>query len=341
MLTVFDRKKIKLRKGNEMTKKILSLGKRRGLSQCANEKGVFNILALDHRQAVKKVFVDRPDPYAEAVAFKRAVVKTLAPFSTAILLDPSIGAGPCLADNSLPGKCGLVITVEASGYEGPSHARVSRLPVDWSTDTIKRLGASAVKLLVYYHSHSTTAPAMQKLVSQVSTDCQRLDIPLFLEILTYSPDAGGAKLTPQQFTEGVVSAAADLTPIGGDILKVEFPVDVKVQPDKKIWEEACLKMSAVSKIPWVLLSAGVDYSVFAEQTEVACKAGASGILAGRAIWKESLEVPIKERDGFLQTIGCERLRFLENLCSQYGRPYTDFLEVETLAEDWYGSYHGF
>ncbi len=323
-----------------MNKKMLSLGKRRGLSQCANEKDVFNILALDHRQAVKKVFIDQSDPYAEAVAFKRAVVRTLTPFSTAVLLDPSIGAGPCIADNSLPGKCGLIITVEASGYEGPANARISRLPEDWSTDRIKRIGASAVKLLVYYHSRSTTASAMQELVSQVSTDCQRLDIPLFLEILTYSPDPTGMKLTPRQFTDGVISAAADLTSIGGDILKVEFPVDVRAQPDKKVWAEACQKVSEASKIPWVLLSAGVDYSVFAEQTEVACKAGASGILAGRAIWKEALEVPSNERDAFLTKTGCERLQHLNDFCSQYGRPYTDYFEIPSLAEDWYSSYNG-
>ena len=103
-----------------MNKKTLTLGKQRGLSQCATDCGFFNILALDHRQAVKKVFFNQHDPYFEAVAFKRDVVRSLSPVSTAILLDPSIGAGPCLSDYSLPGNCGLIVTVEASGYEGPS-----------------------------------------------------------------------------------------------------------------------------------------------------------------------------------------------------------------------------
>lgn len=323
-----------------MVKKNLSLGKQRGLSQCANDQFVFNILALDHRQAIKKVFIGQPDPYAEAVSFKQAVVKTLAPVSTAVLLDPSIGAGPCVVDYSLPGKCGMIVTVEASGYEGPSYARVSRLPGDWSCSQIKRMGSSAVKLLVYYQSRSKTARAMQDLVAQVAEECQHLDTPLFLEILTYSADENGAKLAPEERTEAVVQAAADLTAIGGDILKSEFPVDVKAQPDKKLWEDACRSLSQASSIPWVLLSAGVDYPVFAEQTEAACKAGASGILAGRAIWKEALEVPAGERDHFLRTTGCERLQKLEAICNQYGRPYTEFFDPQTLAEDWYGSYPG-
>jgi tagatose 1,6-diphosphate aldolase len=323
-----------------MNKRSLSLGKLRGLSQCSNENSVFNILALDHRQAVKKVFGDLPDPYAEAVKFKRAVVKTLTPFSTAILLDPSIGVGPCIADKSLPGRCGMIITVEASGYEGPSHARISRLPADWSCDRIKRIGASAVKLLVYYHSRSETASAMKDLVAQVSSECKRLDAPLFLEVLTYSPNPDGKKLSPEEFTEGVVQAAADLTPIGGDVYKAEFPVDVKAQPDPKKWEDACLSLNQASKIPWVLLSAGVDYPVFAQQTEAVCKAGASGILAGRAIWKEALEGPISKRDECLSTIGCDRLQKLQAVINQYARPYTDFYNHEDLAEDWYKTYPG-
>jgi tagatose 1,6-diphosphate aldolase len=323
-----------------MSKKWLSLGKQRGLSQCANDHFVFNILALDHRQAIKKVFFDQPDPYGEAVSFKRAVVKILSPVSTAVLLDPSIGAGPCVVDYSMPARCGLIVTVESSGYEGPSHARVSRLPADWTCDQIKRMGSSAVKLLVYYHSHAQTAIAMQDLVAQVSNECKRLDIPLFLEVLTYSPDPDGAKLSPEERIEAVVNAASDLTPIGGDILKSEFPVDVKSQPDLKRWEDACRSLSQASEIPWVLLSAGVDYPVFAQQTEAACKAGASGILAGRAIWKEALEMPVGERDNFLRTTGCDRLQQLQAICNQYGRPYTEFFDYESLSENWYSAYPG-
>ena len=74
-----------------MTKKSLSLGKQRGLSQCANDQFVFNILALDHRGVLRRAFSDSPDPYAESVKFKRSIVKALSPSSTAILLDNSIG----------------------------------------------------------------------------------------------------------------------------------------------------------------------------------------------------------------------------------------------------------
>lgn len=321
-----------------MEKSQISLGKRRGLSQCADAHSVFNILALDHRQAVKKVFAGQPDPYGEAVAFKRAVVRSLAPVSTAVLLDPSIGAGPCLADGSLPGGCGLIVTVEASGYAGPSHARISRLPEDWGAAQIKRMGASAVKLLVYYHHQAETASAMRDLVAEVSDQCRSLDIALFLEILTYSPNPDADKVNPEQRTEAIVQAAADLTAFGGDILKAEFPVDVKAHPRPEQWIDACRAVSQASAIPWVLLSAGVDFEVFAQQAEVACQQGASGILAGRAIWKEALGLPEDERDQFLADTARRRMECLQAIVRQYARPFTDFYRCETLDEEWYSTY---
>ena len=36
----------------------------------------------------------------------------------------------------------------------------------------------------------------------------------------------------------------------------------------------------------MLLSAGVDYDKYKKQVEMAMKAGASGVLGGRAFWKE-------------------------------------------------------
>lgn len=321
-----------------MSKRTLTLGKRRGLSQCATGDGIFNILALDHRQAVKKIFFDRPDPYAEAVSFKRDVVRTLTPLSTAVLLDPSIGAGPCLTDYSLPGSCGLIVTVEASGYEGPSHRRISRLPADWNVGRIKRMGASAVKLLVYYHPQAENAAEMRELVQFVSEECRRFDVALFLEVLTYSPNPDVNKLTRDEFAEAVVQSAADLTPLGADVYKAEFPIDVKNQPDPARWLESCRLLNDASVIPWVILSAGVDYDVFAQQAIIACQAGASGILAGRAIWKEALESPVNKRQDLLTSVGRRRMSQLGATCSQYGRSYREFYATDSLVEDWYTTY---
>jgi tagatose 1,6-diphosphate aldolase len=321
-----------------MNQRTLTLGKRRGLSQCAASNGTFNIVALDHRQMIKSVFAGCADPYAAAVDFKRNVVATLASVSTAFLLDPAIGAGPLLADGSLPGTCGLIVCVEASGYAGPPHARLSRLPQGWDVARVKRMGASAVKLLVYYHPQAPTAGSIRELVCQVSEAAQASDLPLFLEILTYSADPEHKALSPAERLEVILRAAGDLTRLGGDVLKAEFPLDVQAEQDERLWKDACADLTRASAIPWVLLSAGVDFDVFCRQAEAACKAGASGILAGRAIWKEALELSQGQRRDFLETDGCQRMQALGEICRRYATPYTQYLQVQPLGEDWLVDY---
>ena len=91
------------------------------------------VLALDHRQNLRReLHPEAPDTtsYDEMVAFKRAVVRALAPVATGSLLDPEVGAAQVIADGSLPGNAGLLVALEATGYEGPPTARVSR-----TTDT--------------------------------------------------------------------------------------------------------------------------------------------------------------------------------------------------------------
>ena len=67
------------------------LGTKRGLRACASERGTFAVLALDHRQNLRRELrPDAPDTvtYDEMVAFKRAVIRALAPVATGTLLDP-------------------------------------------------------------------------------------------------------------------------------------------------------------------------------------------------------------------------------------------------------------
>ena len=318
----------------------VNLGTRRGLSQCASPNGTFCMLALDHRQALIKALSRHGDKAAEeGIRFKKEVVRALHPYSTAFLLDPVIGAGPAIADNTLSGAMGLLVSVEETGYAGPSHARVSRLPAHWNVEKIKRMGASAVKLLIYYHPEAETAGAMRELLAQVSQDCVRCDIPLFLEILTYSPSLEGAAPSDDRRREGTLRSIEELTPIGGDVLKVEFPAGLG--ESRRVWEDACLSITQAARIPWVLLSAGVDCDVFLEQTGAACTGGASGILAGRAIWKEALNLDGEERRAFLADTAQGRLKALFELCATHARSYFEICPPLPVSAEWPVEYPGF
>ena len=158
-----------------------AIGARRGLEACASPRGTFTVLALDHRQNLRKELKPTdPDSvtYEAMVEFKRAVVRILAPDATGTLLDPEVGAAQSIADGSLPPSAGLIVAVEATGYEGTSTARLSRVLDGWSVEKAKRMGASAAKLLVYYHPDAPTAAGQERLVADVAADCRAADFAL-------------------------------------------------------------------------------------------------------------------------------------------------------------------
>ena len=318
-------------------------GVKRGLDACASPSGVFAVLALDHRQNLRREI--RPDDPGsvtidEMAELKRDVVRALAGNVSGVLLDPEFGAPRAIADGSLPGSVGLIVAIEATGYDGPPTARRSRILDGWSVAKAKRMGASAAKLLVYYHPESSTAAEQERLVADVADECRRFDIPLFLEPITYSVDASKPSLTGEDRRRVVIETARRLTGIGADILKVEFPYDASVT-DRARWADACAELDEASPVPWVLLSGGVDEVTFERQVEVACQAGASGVLVGRSVWAEATRLTGTDRQRFLATTSIDRLGRLIGTIEAHGRPWFERspgLRDGRVGDDWYRDY---
>lgn len=312
----------------------LTIGKLRGLQRISNSRGTLTCLALDHRQNLRKAnpaFVDD----AELWRFKLEVSATLAEYSTAVLLDPEISAAQAVAAWAVPKNVGLVVAVESTGYGGGSTARQSQILPGWNIEKAKRMGADAVKLLVYYHPDSSTAGDIETLVKQVAEDCRKYDLAIMLEPLSY-PLEKGKDLSSAEKQRVVVETARRLSPLGVDILKAEFPLDLS-DKDQAIWTAACAEISSASVTPWILLSAAVDFETYLCQVTAACNAGASGIAVGRAVWQEAVFLKGEARLAFLRTIGCERLARLAALCSELGKPISDFYFADAPF-DWYKTY---
>lgn len=320
----------------------LLLGTRRGLEATSSARGTFTVLALDHRQNLRKeLHPEAPETTTleEMVAFKRTVVRALSSEATGTLLDPEIGAAQCIADGSLSGRDGLLVALEATGYEGPAGARVSRLLPGWSARKAKRLGASAAKLLIYYHPDAPNAADQERLVEEVAASCRDEDLALFVEPLSFGLD--GSPVTGDARRHVVLETARRLTAIGGDVLKAEFPYDRTVT-DPVRWAEACAELDAASRLPWVLLSGGVDDTMFEAQVETACRAGASGVLVGRSVWAAAATMPTGDREAWLADEGATRLRRLAQLVERIGRPWGPRWEAacrpESPESDWYARY---
>ncbi len=313
----------------------LSIGKLRGLQQCSSPRGTFTCLALDHRQNLRKAnpaFIND----ADLMRFKLDVTAALADLSTAVLLDPEVSAAQAIATGALPGKSAFVVAVESTGYSGIATARQSQILPGWTVEKAKRMGASMIKLLVYYHPDSPTAHGIEAFVRHVTDECTRYDLGFMLEPLSYPLDTS-KKLSSTEKRYVVTETARRLVGPGIDVLKAEFPLDPAEEPDESAWVEACAEVSSTSPAPWIVLSAAVSFELYLRQVEVACRAGASGAAAGRAIWQEAIRLDGQPRLEFLRTTGRERLSRLNALCSDLGRPIREFYTAEAPF-DWYKDY---
>ncbi len=328
----------------------LSLGKLRGLQRLSSADGLLTMCAMDHRGSLAEAICANLTPEACAVAmtgFKLELCEALAPHASAVLLDPLYGAPSCLARGLVPRGAGLLVSLEETGYGGDPTARTTRLLPDWGVAKVKRMGADAAKLLLYYRPDLETLTLQQlELTREVAAQAEAADLPLLVEALSYpiGNEAGRAALFARHKTRLVVQTARDLTQLPLDVLKAEFPVDLRATTDEAALRRACAELDEAAAKPWVILSAGVDYDTFVREVTLACQAGASGYLAGRAIWQEAAGMedgPARRR--FLATTAAARLEELQGIAHRYARPWYKKLGLEpgALAQvpaDWYQRY---
>ena len=323
-----------------MTRIPLSIGKLRGLQQCPSPRGTFTCLALDHRQNLRRALNQvNPGPVSDAdlTRFKLEVTSVLAGVATAVLLDPEFSAAQAIAEGALPGGTPFVVAIESTGYGGEPTARQSQVLPGWSVEKARRMGASMIKLLVYYHPEAPTAAEIEDFVKQVAGECIRYDLGLMLEPLSYSLQ-GDKKLTSAEKFSVVTETARRLTLPGVDVLKAEFPLDIASDPLESEWLKACSEISSLSRAPWILLSAAVDYETYLRQVRVACQAGASGCAVGRAVWQEAVTLTGQARAAFLKEVARPRLEILASLCNELGRPWTEFYTAAEITPNWYKTY---
>ncbi|MCP5099217.1 MAG: tagatose 1,6-diphosphate aldolase [Chloroflexi bacterium] len=309
-------------------------GKYRGLQSTSNERQIFTILAVDHGASLAgSIQPNAPEDvsFEQMVQVKQNVLTHLAAYASATLIDPVYGLAPAFIGGSLPGNVGTLLAVEDGDYA--SVEREARLFDGWSVAQAKLAGANAIKCFFYYHPDDAELAAHQEgFVKRIVLECADHDIPLFAEPLSYN-------VTSETRRAVVIETARRVSRWGIDVLKVEFPVNVYAEPDEEVWMEACEALTAVCQTPWALLSAGVDFEMFARQVKVACQAGASGYLAGRAIWKDGVVLSGEAQLAFWQQVAQPRLVKLATIATEHGRPWTDFYPflTEMPKLGWYKS----
>jgi tagatose 1,6-diphosphate aldolase len=290
-------------------------GKQKGLQAVSNGRGVIAAAAMDQRGSLRSAIakdkgVDKGAVTAQMMSeFKEAVVRVLTPHASAILLDPEFGLP---AAKMRASTCGLLLAYEKSGYDNTQPGRLPDLLDDYSVRRIVGAGADCVKILLYYTPFDPPAINERKhaWVERIGGECAAADVPFFLEFVGYDEglDEKGiefARIKP----ECVIKSMEEFSKpqYGVDIMKVEVPVNMAFVAGTRACKgesvytrdqakDLFCKAASVAKKPFIYLSAGVSNEVFSETLDLAGESGTnfSGVLCGRATWKEGIPVYAKQ-----------------------------------------------
>ena len=308
-------------------------GKLLGMQRITNPNGTFTMLALDQNNSIVKMArtalarqgEEREPAYGEVVRAKLDLAAVLGKKASAVLLDSNYGAWQAVCAMKLPPRVGLIVRLEQSGAPSTpdGSGKLTVIEPGWSVAKIKRLGANAVKLLVFYEpTHAESAAAQRALVEQAARECDQHDIVLLLETLSY-PLKGEDKASPSYLDRKATTVMDTARHLSGlcDVYKAEFPGTLGRESEAQLaanldgLDRACAR-------PWVLLSAGVDYPDYERQVHMALQHGASGVLGGRAFWKEYFDHDdAAARLNFLRTEGLRRLTTIDAMVREHGVPW--------------------
>jgi tagatose 1,6-diphosphate aldolase len=325
----------------------LSAGKQNGLEAVADSRGIIAALAIDQRSALRSLFsramgVEAADVSPENLSqFKEAVSSILTPHASAILLDPEYGL-PAVAKRAT--NAGLLLAYEQTGYDKNVPGRMPRLLDRWSVKRLIEAGANAVKLLLYYSSRSSAEINGMKyaFVEKVGVECAASDVPFFLELVSYAENMDEKGIEFARIKHEVVAAGMEefsKLQYHVDVLKVGMPVNLnfvegapsaggEILHTREQTKQQFLRAAACSSIPFIYLSEGVSNATFQFGLQLAADAGAkfSGVLCGRATWRDGVEIFVKQGPHALQDwLGREGVRNIENVneCLGSATPWFD------------------
>ena len=293
----------------------------RTLADIAAPNGVFSIIAMDQRNTLRRMFsavgIDATD--ADLVRSKTDVARALTPLASGILFDPTYGVPAVTGNGALAESCGLLVASEPAergkfGVEPITH-RDPHLDARW----VLEQGGDANKFFAQLRADRPAPAAGEpdlvelclQAVRDVVADCAAVGVPSVIENLVYPlPDED---LTGKRREDAVIEAARALNEIDCDLLKLEYPGS----------PEGCRRLAEVLDRPWAVLSAGVPFEEFTEVLRIAFdEGGASGFIAGRSVWRESLPLKGEQRQAFLSDVARPRLERLVAVAAERARPWT-------------------
>jgi sulfofructosephosphate aldolase len=283
------------------------------LDALARPSGTFLMVAMDQRESLRTMLAQHHDDAdgARMVHFKLAVARELGPYASGFLIDRHYAYEEIVAERLLPASCGLILAVDA--LEQPPGGIVEETELDDAADVAAaaRSGVVALKLLVIWRDDERRA-------QRVETARRFVELARAHGLLSVlEPVVRG----PEGFDResAIVEAASELAATGCDLYKCQVPTLGAGEPDEITgWSR---RIDAAVPCPWVVLSQGVEPDRYPVAVEAACRGGASGMLAGRAVWMATLAAD--DPTELLRERSVPRLQELGRIVDAHGRPWRE------------------
>jgi tagatose 1,6-diphosphate aldolase len=334
----------------------ISAGKLKHLNALSTKDGIIAAAAMDQRGSLKKSIASAKgvDPKTitddQMSEFKTAVTRILTPHASAILLDPEWGlpAAAARAKNA-----GLLLAYEESGYDNTKPGRLPDLLPHVSVKRIVDWGADAVKILIYYSPFDDTHvnDIKHAFIERIGAECEYNQIPFFLEFVGYDPKGGDEKgleyaIVKPQVVMGAMKEFSK-PQYNVDVLKVEVPINAHFVEGSSVYKgqkaqsraealDLFRQAAEIATKPFIYLSAGVGNAQFVEELAMAKEAGTdfSGVLCGRATWKEGMPIyatkGVKALEDWLSTEGVKNIESV-NAALKGATPWTKKLGLATTT----------
>lgn len=261
------------------------------LKDITRPSGGFSMLAVDQREAMRLMFaaagVPAPVTDRQLTDFKVNAAKILSPYASAILVDQQFCYHQVVEQNAIAKSCAMIVAADA--FIPGNGIPVDSVVIDKNVDAqaVKRDGGKALKLLVLWRSDEDPAQRLE-MVRNFNQLCHANGLLSIIEPVVRPPRRGDVFDREQ----AIIEAAKELGDSGADLYKVEMPLYGKGTQQDLL--NASQTLNEQINMPWVILSSGVDEKLFPRAVSVAMQAGASGFLAGRAVWSSVVGLPDTE-----------------------------------------------
>jgi sulfofructosephosphate aldolase len=288
----------------------LSTVSRNHLAPLTRRGGGFAMVAIDQREAMRAMFAQHqrePVTDEQLTDFKVRAARELSPHASGLLLDRQFALDRVLAARALAPECGLIVAADRFLANADELVADVQIDPEVAPERVRALGGVALKLLILWRPDEPPEPRAE-MAERFVRRCREADLISIIEPVSRPP----RDRREWDRENGVLAAARELGKIGADLYKAEVPL-YGSGPEAAI-RRRCAELTASIGSPWVVLSSGVRQDDFPRAVRLACLEGASGFLAGRAVWRSVIGSP--DPDSALRTEAVPRLRRLADLVGE-------------------------